>query len=152
RIRRMRATLDSKGMVDPDTGLLTGEAFLRELDRALRDCGQRGVGLSIARFSFPENHDRRTNFDAARLVSRLVRDVDFGSRDDDGSVVLVFTETDLRHAHVVARRLASILRKTMLHPGERPVAPAITLATMKSSDNIASLLARVAGPTELAAE
>jgi GGDEF domain-containing protein len=154
RVKRMLKSLDAEGLLDPATGLLTEEAFLRELNRALRDSGHRGVGLSIARFSFPEQRDRRTNLDAARLVSGLVRNIDFGCRDDDGSIVVVFTETDLRHAHVVARRIASVLKHTMLRPddAQAPIAPSVTLATMKSSDNIATLMARVAGGSVLAAE
>jgi hypothetical protein len=152
RVRRMLQSLDTEGLLDPDTGLMKEEAFLSELNRATRDSGHRGVGLSIARFAFPDQFDRRATVDAARLVSRLVRGIDFGCRDDDGSIVVVFTETDLRHAHVVARRIASVLKHTMLHPGDVPIAPSVTLATMKSSDNVASLMARVAGLPVLAAE
>ena len=43
--------------------------------------------------------------DAARLVGRLMRSADFACRQDDGSIVTAFTSTDLRAAHVVARRL-----------------------------------------------
>ena len=148
----MLKSLDTDGLLDPDTGLLNQDAFLRDLNRALRDSAQRGVGLSIARFNFPDRFDRRASLDAARLASRLVRNIDFGCRDDDGSIVVVFTETDLRHAHVVARRIASVLKHTMLHPGDTPIAPSVTLATMKSSDNIATLMARIAGAGVLAAE
>ena len=152
RLKRMLASLDTEGLLDPDTGLLKEDAFLRDLTRAVRDSGHRGVGLSIARFTFTDELDRRASMDAARLVSRLVRAIDFGCRDDDGSIVVVFTETDLRHAHVVARRIASVLKHTMLQPGDTPVAPSVTLATMKSSDNIATLMARVASAGVLAAE
>ena len=95
----------------------------------------------------------RAEMDAARLVSRLVRNVDFGCRDDDGSVLVAFTETDLRHAHVVARRIASVLKHTMLTPEKKrqPIAPTVTLATRKASDSVASLLARVTAPA-IAAE
>jgi hypothetical protein len=84
--------------------------------------------------------------DAARLMSRLMRNVDFGCRQDDGSILTVFTETDLRHAHVVARRLASVLKHTMLRPDrERPaLAPNVTLATLKPKDTLLTLMGRVA--------
>jgi len=39
-----------------------------------------GGALSVARFSF-EDIDRRTSIDAARVVSRLVRNVDFACRE-----------------------------------------------------------------------
>ena len=48
----MLKSLDAKGMIDPDTGLLAHEAFWRDLNRAVDDAEKRGVGLSIARFSF----------------------------------------------------------------------------------------------------
>ena len=111
-----------------------------------QDAGERGVGLSLARFSFEQQIDRRTSLDAARLVSRLVRDTDFACRQDDGSILFVFAEADLRAAHVAARRLASVLKHTMLQPGrDRPhVSPAVTLATLKPSDTMLTLVARVA--------
>ena len=91
--------------------------------------------------------------DAARLISRLVRNVDFACRQDDGSILAVFTDTDLRHAHVVARRLASVLKHTMLRPGneQTPISPNVTLASMKPSDTVLTLMARVA-PRPVAAE
>ena len=67
RLRRMLKSLDAKGMIDPDTGLLGHEAFWRDLNRAVDDAEKRGVGLSIARFSFAHG-DRRLSLDAARLV------------------------------------------------------------------------------------
>ena len=48
----MLKSLDAKGMLDPDTGLLAHDAFWRDLNRAVDDAEKRGVGLSIARFSF----------------------------------------------------------------------------------------------------
>ena len=115
RLKRMLKSLDAKGMLDPDTGLLGHEAFWRDLNRAVDDAEKRGVGLSIARFSFDGN-DRPLSLDAARLVGRLMRQVDFACREADNSIFAVFTETDLRAAHIVARRIASVLKNTMLAP------------------------------------
>ena len=94
------------------------EAFWRDLNRAVDDAEKRGVGLSIARFSF-DGSDRRISLDAARLVGRLMRQVDFACREADNSIFAVFTETDLRAAHVVARRIASVLKNTMLAPDRK---------------------------------
>jgi GGDEF domain-containing protein len=144
RLKRMLKSLDAKGMIDPETGLLVHEAFWRDLNRAVDDADKRGVGLSIARFSFVHG-DRRVSLDAARLLSRLMRQVDFACRTIDNSIFAVFTETDLREAHVIARRIASILKHTMLEPDSRcgNIETAITLATLKPTDNVDSLLARV---------
>jgi hypothetical protein len=95
--------------------------------------------------------------DAARLVSRLVRSVDFACRASDGSILLAFSETALRSAHIVARRIASVLRHTMLVPEStvgKPVRvdPTITLAALKGSDTVESLLARVSEPPSVAAQ
>ena len=140
----MLKSLDAKGMIDPHTGLLANEAFWRDLNRAVGDAEKRGVGLSIARFSF-ENTDRRVSLDAARLVSRLMRQVDFACREADDSIFAVFTETDLRAAHVIARRIAAVLKHTMLAPDRKRsgVETAVTLATLKPTDNVDSLIARV---------
>jgi GGDEF domain-containing protein len=146
RLKRMLKSLDAKGMIDPSTGLLAHEVFWRDLNRAVDDAEKRGVGLSIARFSF-ERGDRRTSLDAARLVSRLMRQVDFACREADDSIFAVFTETDLRAAHVIARRIASVLKHTMLAPDRKRsgIETAVTLATLKPTDNVESLIARVAG-------
>ncbi len=141
----MLKSLDAKGMIDPDTGLLAIEAFWRDLNRAVDDAEKRGVGLSIARFS--STCDRRISLDAARLLSRLMRQVDFACREADNSIFAVFTETDLRAAHVIARRIASVLKHTMLAPDRKRtgVDTAVTLATLKPTDNVDSLIARVVG-------
>jgi len=146
RLRRMLKSLDANGMIDPDTGLLGQEAFWRDLSRAVDDAEKRGVGLSIARFAF-ECADRRVSVDAARLLSRLIRQVDFACREADNSIFAVFTETDLRAAHVIARRLASVLRHTMLAPDRKRtgIEAAVTLATLKPTDSVDSLIARVVG-------
>jgi hypothetical protein len=146
RLKRMLKSLDAKGMLDPDTGLLGHEAFWRDLNRAVGDAEKRGVGLSIARFSF-DGTDRRLSLDAARLLGRLMRQVDFACREADNSIFAVFTETDLRAAHVVARRLAGILKNSMLAPDRKKhgIDAAVTLATLKPTDNVESLLARVVG-------
>ena len=144
RQRRMLKSLDAKGMIDPNTGLLAHDAFWRDLNRAVGDAEKRGVGLSIARFSFARS-DSRVSLDAARLVSRLMRQVDFACREADDSIFAVFTETDLRAAHVITRRIASVLKHTMLAPDRRRpgVDTAVTLATLKPTDSVNSLIARV---------
>jgi hypothetical protein len=149
RLKRMLKSLDTKGMIDPDTGLLAHDAFWRDLNRAVDDAEKRGVGLSIARFSFDGN-DRRLGLDAARLVARLMRDVDFACREADNSIFAVFTETDLRAAHVVARRIASVLKNTMLLSDRKRFGldADVTLATLKPTDNVDSLIARVVGEAQ----
>jgi hypothetical protein len=141
--RRMRA-LDTKGFVDAETGLLTCDAFLHDLARAVEDSAKRQGALSLARFAFPRI-DRHAGIDAARIVSRLVRATDFACQDDDGAIHIAFGETDLKAAHVVARRIASVLKHTMLVPDpDAPrLDPDVSLVTRKSSDTAESLLARV---------
>jgi GGDEF domain-containing protein len=144
-LKRLLQSIECKGMLDPRTGLLHADAFAQALDHAIADATERGSTFSLARFAFEEPVDRRTAMDAARLVSRLVRDADFACRQDDGSILFVFADTDLRSAHVVARRLASVLKHTMLRPGGNrpPVSPAVTLAALKPADTAVTLLTRV---------
>ncbi len=153
RLKRLLKSIESKGMIDPNTVLLCLDAFGRDLARAIDDAGERGVGLSVARFSFPETLDLRTSMDAARLAGRLIRGIDFACRQDDGSIVAVFTGTDLKAAHVVARRLASVIKHTLLSPERRNAPPqaSVTLATLKPGDTPLTLMARVA-PRTVAAE
>jgi hypothetical protein len=148
-LKRMLKSVDSDGALDPETGLLSGVAFWRDLERAVHQAEDGGGALSIARFSF-EGVDRRASIDAARLVSRLVRSIDFACREQDGAIVAAFTETDLRSAHVVARRLASVLKHTML-ASEQALKPTVTLATLKPTDNLSTLVARVGTYPKVAA-
>ncbi len=143
RLRRMLACLDAKGAIDPDTGLLANAVFWRDLNRAVDRAEKHGDALSIARFSLPAA-DRRTGLEAARLVGRLMRQVDFACQEADKSIFTVFTETYLRAAHVVTRRIASVLKKIMLTTDGKPgVEAAVTLATLKPNDSTESLVARV---------
>ncbi|EJW11673.1 hypothetical protein A33M_2870 [Rhodovulum sp. PH10] len=155
RLRRRLASLDAQGLIDTHTGLFTVTGFLRDLDRAVAETKTNRAALSLARFSFPPTVGRRASLDAARLVSRLVRSVDFACRASDGSILVAFQATALDKAHAVARRIASVLRHTMLAPAGDPngrIDPAVTLAMLKPTDTVESLLARVSEPTPVAAE
>jgi hypothetical protein len=144
-LKRMLKSLESGGTLDAESGLLSAAAFWQDLDRSVEEAGKSGAALSIARFSFEGVADRRAFTDAARLFSRLVRDIDFACRDEDGSILAAFTETDLRSAHVVARRIAGVLRQTMVSPGHDrgAIRPTVTLATFKPGDDMSALVARI---------
>jgi hypothetical protein len=146
RLRRMIASFDAKGQVDVESGLLRRDTFMRNLQHALADAERNGTGLAIARFALDNMADRRVSLDAARIIGRLVRSTDFAHRDRDGTVVVAFTETDLGAAHVVARRIVSVLKHTMLMSGRnRPAAdPTVALAILKPRDTIDTLFSRVA--------
>jgi GGDEF domain-containing protein len=145
RLKRVMQAFDSEGMIDPQTGLLTRDAFWRDLSTAMVQAAQRGVSLSVARFTFGPVLDRRACLDTARLVSRIVRNIDFACQGSDGSILCVFTGTNLHAAHVISRRLASVLKHTMLAPdaGRPKLEVHITLGTLKPTDTAESLLARV---------
>ncbi len=154
RLKRMLKSLDTGGMFDPDTGLHTRDTFGQELGKAMVEAADRSAALSLARFSFDDTLDARASMDAARLLTRLIRNIDFGCRDDDGALLIAFTQTDLRSAHVVARRIAGLIKNTMLVPlrGRDTVAANVTLATLKAGDTLDSLMARVMGNRVVAAE
>ncbi|MGA7488134.1 MAG: GGDEF domain-containing protein [Xanthobacteraceae bacterium] len=154
RLKRVLKSLETEGVIDPDTGLLGAEAFWRGLDRAVQATeASRGV-LSVARFSFEGITDRRAYTDAARLFSRLARDIDFACRERDGAILATFSGSDLRSAHVLARRIASVLRRTMLSPAgdRRTIRPTITLASLRRRDDLATLMARIGACPRVAAE
>jgi hypothetical protein len=154
RLKRMLKSLDADGMFDPETGLHTRDTFWRELVKAAAEAGDRSQPLSLARFFFDGALDLRAGMDGARLVTRLIRNIDFACRDDDGSILIAFTQTDLRSAHVVARRIAGLIKNTMLVPqrGRDKVAADVTLATLKAGDTLDSLMLRVMGSRVVAAE
>jgi GGDEF domain-containing protein len=143
RLNRALNSLDAGGVLDPRTGLLTREAFDRDFAKAVSDIAARGGGLSAARFAF-DSKDFRASLDAARILSRLMRRMDFAALQADGSIIAAFAETDLRMAHVIARRLASVLKHTMLSADDKTrIDPHVTLATLKANDSAEAVLERL---------
>jgi hypothetical protein len=142
RLSRALKSIDAGGLLDPRTGLLTLEAFNRDFATAVYQTQSRGGGLSAARFSYREGH-QRAQFDGARIASRLMRQMDFGTVLDDGSIVVVFTETDLRNAHMIARRLSSVMKHTIRASRESRAEPDVTVATLLANDSAKSMLARL---------
>jgi hypothetical protein len=140
---RTLRSIDAGGLLDPLTGLLTPSAFDRDFATAVRQTLTNGGGLSVARFAFDPAHSR-ARLDGARLLSRLMRQMDFGALREDGSALVVFAETDLRTAHVIARRLFSVMRHTAYDNRDmRRNEPAVSVATLLPEDTVQSLLARL---------
>jgi GGDEF domain-containing protein len=143
-LSRTLRSIDAGGLLDPRTGLLTSAAFDRDLSNAIHQTLSNGGGLSIARFAFDPSH-ARAQIDGARLLSRLMRQMDFGAVCGDGSALVVFAETDLRTAHSIARRLSSVMRHTAYDKADaRRSEPSVTVASLQPSDTAQSLLARLA--------
>ena len=141
-LSRTLRSIDAEGLLDARTGLLTTSAFNRDFATAFYQTLSRGGGLSVARFAFDPAHPR-AQLDGARILSRLMRQMDFGAAHDDGSVIVVFAETDLRTAHMITRRLSSVMRHTSHGKRDTRSEPLVTLATMLPSDSAQSLLARL---------
>jgi hypothetical protein len=141
-LSRTLRSIDAGGLLDPRTGLLMSAAFHRELTAAAEQTLSKGGALSVVRFAF-DPADARAQFDGARIVSRLMRQMDFGAAEPDGSVIMAFAETDLRTANMIARRLSSVMRHTSYGKRDARSEPVVTLATLLPSDSSASLLARL---------
>ncbi|MGE5780159.1 MAG: GGDEF domain-containing protein [Hyphomicrobiales bacterium] len=153
-LTRTLKSLESEQAIDPHTGLLAAQTFWRKLERAVQESEETSAALAVARFTFDGVADHRAYVDAARLFSRLVRNIDFAYREQDGSILAAFTKTDLRSAHLLARRIASVLRHTMLSPDRdrRAIKPTITLAALKPTDDLSTLVARLGAHPKVAAE
>jgi hypothetical protein len=149
-LSRTLRSIDAGGLLDPRTGLLTQAAFNRDFATAVHQAVAGGGGMSIARFAFDPAHPR-AQLDGARLVSRLMRQMDFGAAQEDGSIIVVFAETDLRTAHAIARRLSSVMRHTEHGKRDTRSEPMVTLAALEPSDSVQSLLARLDGEGRRAA-
>ncbi|MFL6791119.1 MAG: GGDEF domain-containing protein [Bradyrhizobium sp.] len=141
-LSRTLRSLDAEGLIDARTGLLTKAAFERDFATAIYQAIERGGGLSVARFAFDPAHPR-AQFDGARIISRLMRQMDFGAVHDDGSVIVVFAEAELRNAHMIARRLCSVMRHTSDGSRDTGIEPPVTVATLLPNDSAKSLLARL---------
>jgi hypothetical protein len=153
RLKRMLKSLDTDGVFDPQSGLLTRDSFWHDLKMAIGEAADRSMPLSVARFSFDRSLDDRASLDVARLMSRLIRNIDFATRDEEGAILVVFTQTDLRNTHVTVRRLATSLKRMVLAPqGEESPAANVTIATLKAGDTLDTLMMRVIGSRMVAAE
>jgi hypothetical protein len=160
RLSRTLKSIDAGGLLDPRTGLLTQAAFNRDFATAVYQTQQRGSGLSVARFSFGRSCEgqgyegqgyERAKLDGARIISRLMRQMDFGAVQEDGSIIVAFAETDLRNAHMIARRLCSVMKHTVHGKREQRVEPEVTVATLLQADSAKSILARLDGEVRRAA-
>ncbi|MEA2888837.1 MAG: hypothetical protein QOD11_3197 [Bradyrhizobium sp.] len=149
-LSRLLKSIDAGGRLDPRTGLLTLDAFNRDFATAVSQSQSHGGGLSVARFSFGRSSERALR-DGARIISRLMRQMDFGAMLDDGSIVVAFAETDLRTAHMIARRLSSVMKHTIHSSRESRAEPEVTVATLLATDSAKSILARLTNEPRRAA-
>jgi hypothetical protein len=147
--RSLRA-IEAKGLLDPQTGLLTPAAFERDFASAVSQTLADGGGLSVARFAF-DPEQPRAQFDGARIISRLMRKMDFGAARPDGSVIVVFSDTDLRNAHAIARRLSAVMRHTSTGRRSARNEPVVTVAALGPKDSAKSLLGLLYNETQRAA-
>jgi GGDEF domain-containing protein len=147
--RTLRA-IDADGLLDPQTGLLSRAAFDRDFPIAVRQAVSGGGGLSVARFVF-DPQSLRAQFDGARIISRLMRQVDFGAVQSDGSVIVVFADTDLRDAHAIARRLSAVIRHTASGRRGSRSEPTVSVASLLPKDTVQSLLTRLYDDAQRAA-
>ena len=149
-LSRTLRSIDVGGLLDPRTGLLTSAAFERDFAASVHQMLSRGGGLSVARFAFDASNTR-AQLDGARILSRLMRQMDFGALQHDGSIVVAFAEADLRTAHMIARRLSSVMRHTSDGKRDARSEPVVTVASLLPSDSAKSLLARLYNETRRAA-
>lgn len=150
RLNRTLRAIEAGGMLDSQTGLLTRQAFARDFATTVSQTLARGGGLAVARFAFDPTHPR-AQFDGARIISRLMRRMDFGTREDNGSVIVAFAETDLRSAHAIARRLSAVMRHTAHGRRDTRTEPTVTVAVLQPGDTARTLLARLYGEAQRAA-
>jgi hypothetical protein len=85
-------------------------------------------------------------------VARLTRAIDFASRDEYGGILVAFTQTDLASAHIVARRIAGVLKNLVVAQRGGAVTVNVTLATLRADDTLESLMRRMMGREAVAAE
>jgi hypothetical protein len=147
RLGRTLRAIDAEGLLDPETGLLVKATFDRDFVNAVQQTLADGGGLSVARFAFDGGHPR-AQLDGARIISRLMRQMDFGAVQNDGSVIVAFIDTDLRNAHGIARRLSAVMRHTTNGKRAARTDPAVTVATLLPQDSPQSLLARLYQPSQ----
>jgi len=70
---------------------------------------------------------------------------------DDGSVLVVFAETDLRNAHMISRRLSAVMRHTSHGKRDARSEPVVSAATLLPNDSAKTLIERLYGDAQRAA-
>ncbi len=150
RLTRTLRAIDAGGLLDPQTGLLTQIAFARDFAGTVKEALSEGGGLSVARLAFDPTN-LRAQRDGARIISHLMRKMDFGTLQADGSAIVVLAATDMRAAHAIARRLSSVIRQTSHGKGNARGELAVTIASLLPSDTPVSLLARLQDDSRRAA-
>jgi hypothetical protein len=143
RLHRVLKSIDVGGLLDPRTGLLNEDAFHRDLAHTVAETLARGTGLALAKFNFSAVHER-SRFDAARILSRLMRRMDFATLGENGAILAVFAETDLRTAQMIARRLTSVMKQTVLgRKRSERLDPDVIVTSLRPQDTVDALLARL---------
>lgn len=143
RLHRAMQSLDAGGLLDPRTGLLTQDAFARDFANAVIAAQTRGAALSAVRLGLSSSAPR-ARLDAARILSRLMRRMDFATLHNDASIVIAFPETDQRTTRTIARRLASVLKQTIISSRkDGRFDPEVTFATLQPGDNMETIIKRL---------
>lgn len=143
RLERASRSIEAGGLLDPRTGLLTEAAFSRDLSRSIEDAHAQGAGLSVASFSL-STHNDRSRFDAARIIGQLMRRMDFGTLQNDGTIVVAFAGTSIVDARSIARRLGSVLKQTVVGPKPNgKLTSDVAVTSLLPNDSETSLLARL---------
>ncbi len=142
RLTRTLRAIDAGGLLDPQTGLLTPAAFARDFGTAVKQALSQGGGLSVARFVFDPANPRAQR-DGARIVSHLMRKMDFGTLQrgrlgDRGIRRDRIARSPCDHA--AAR---SVIRQTSHGKGNARSEPAVSVAALSSADTPGALLARL---------
>ena len=89
RLKRMLKSLDTEGMFDPESGLLTRQSFWHDLSKVTVEAADRSMPLSVARFSFDGAADERAEPRCRAAMTRLIRNIDFATRDEGGAIWLL---------------------------------------------------------------
>lgn len=150
RLKQMLKAIDARGLVDPRTGLLTREAFRRELAAAIGHAHRYGASFAAARI-LPGTAGERARLDAVRILGRLMRRVDFATLDSDGSILAAFPDLGARDALATVRRLCAVLKQTALSSDSRRLHPQTTVVPLQPGDTAQALLARLREPERCAA-
>lgn len=151
RLNRLMKSIDAGGILDPRSGLLTADAFAADLKAAVADAQKRGAGLSLVRMTLDSVTDRHA-LDAARIVGRMMRRMDFATLERNGIIMIALAETDTRDAHMISRRIVSVLKQTVTGPrGASRIDPRVSVVSMSADDKAQDLLARLDDTAQRAA-
>ena len=150
----MAATTSSLVGRDTESGLITGERLLEDVDRMIADAVRFGRSMSLAVACLDGDDTAPDSDDVVRVADVLqsgIRTCDLAGRMDDGAFMLVLTATNLSAAVTPLTRLQQAV-VALPSPQAGQLQLAVGVASLNGLMSVEDLVVRAIGLADQATE